>query len=107
MDRFAFADTRYLNALIDYEDWQRNRSLVMRSHLLPGNAWPNAQATNRGYFSLQDGETDTFTYVLTDRKATAAASRLHSRETPGSPYPTETGFLPGLPQGQRLQRSRH
>ncbi|NLE32665.1 MAG: M23 family metallopeptidase [Bacteroidales bacterium] len=72
MDRFAFADTRYLNALIDYEDWQRNRSLVMRSHLLPGNAWPNAQATNRGYFSLQDGETDTFTYVLTDRKGNSS-----------------------------------
>lgn len=67
MDRFAFADTRYLNALIDYESWQTQRSLIMRSHLLPGNAWPNAQATDRGYFSLQDGETATFTYVLTDR----------------------------------------
>lgn len=72
MDRFAFADTRYLNALIDYEDWQRNRSLVMRSHLLPGNAWPNTQATDRGYFSLQDGETATFTYVLTDRHANSS-----------------------------------
>lgn len=67
LDRFSFDDTRYANALIDYPAWQQQRSMVMRAHLLPGNHWPNVEAVDGGWFSLQDGETATFTYVLTDR----------------------------------------
>lgn len=35
--RFAFADTRYLNSLIDYADWQSRRSMVMKLFVDPGN----------------------------------------------------------------------
>jgi len=68
MDRFAYSDTRYVNATIDYNDWQRNNSIVMRSYLLPGNQWPHAFAIKRGLFTLNKGEISHFRYELSDRK---------------------------------------
>ena len=56
MDRFAFSDTRYVNATIDYNDWKKNNSIVMRSYLLPGNAWPSVFSINRGLFTLSEGK---------------------------------------------------
>ena len=106
MDQFAFADTRYVNALIDYQDWKNRRSLVMRSHLLPGNAWPNAQATDRGYFSLQNGETAPFTYILTDRKGNS--SRLTftvTGERQALPTPQETGLFMDYTKANTLKEA--
>lgn len=36
-NRVAFADTRYLNSLIDYADWHNHRSMVMKLFVDPGN----------------------------------------------------------------------
>lgn len=68
MNRFAFSDTRYVNATIDYNDWKTNNSIVMRSYMLPGNDWPSVFTLNRGLFTLTEGEVSTFRYELSDRK---------------------------------------
>lgn len=67
MDRFAFSDTRNVNAVIDYADWQKNNSIVLRSFVLPGNQWPYHYAANKGLFTLENGETASFRYELSDR----------------------------------------
>jgi len=68
MDRFAFSDTRYVNAVIDFTDWQKNNSIVMRSYLLPGNRLPGSLSLNSGLFTLNDGEVSSFRYELSDRQ---------------------------------------
>lgn len=72
MNQFAFADTRYVNAMIDYADFQKNNSIVMRTHRLPGDQWPNVMTFNNGLFTLSDGEKATFRYELSDRKGNKA-----------------------------------
>ena len=37
IDRFAFADTRYVNSLIDYPDFIRSKRKIQRSYIAPNN----------------------------------------------------------------------
>lgn len=68
MDRIVFSDTRFVNAMIDYSDWKRDNSIVMRSFLLPGNRWPYCFAVKKGLFTLKNGEVSHFRYELSDRQ---------------------------------------
>ncbi len=72
MDRFAFSETRYINAMIDYKVWRNGNNGVMRSFLLPGNRWPHCFASDRGLFHLRDGEVSRFRYELKDRHGNSA-----------------------------------
>lgn len=94
MDRFAFSDTRYVNATIDYNDWQQNNSIVMRSFLLPGNEWPSVFSMNRGLFTLSEGEISTFRYELSDRQGnrTSLSFTLKGKVLP-LPIVTPTGLF--------------
>ncbi|MEG1723196.1 MAG: M23 family metallopeptidase [Bacteroidales bacterium] len=54
-NRFAFADTRYLNSLIDYADWQSRRSMVMKLFIDPGNNLNcYRQAIDRGEITINE-----------------------------------------------------
>lgn len=37
IDRFSFDKSRMVNSFIDYEDWVRHKSFIMRSYVAPGN----------------------------------------------------------------------
>ncbi|MEG1585617.1 MAG: M23 family metallopeptidase [Bacteroidales bacterium] len=54
-NRFAFADTRYLNSLIDYADWRNRRSMVMKLFVEPGNRLTcYRQLTDRGEITIDE-----------------------------------------------------
>lgn len=54
MDRFAFSETRYIQAHSDYSAKKRQRKNVYRAHLLPGNKLNFYNSViNSGYLNLQ------------------------------------------------------
>jgi len=66
--RFSFDETRYINALIDYEAWQRSSSFVMKSFLEPGNKLSVCgKYPSRGYISISDEKDYNLRYELSDR----------------------------------------
>jgi len=67
LSRFSFADTRYINALIDFEAWQRKRTLTMRSYLLPGNHFPLCSGVSDGILTVDKESVTHYRYQLSDR----------------------------------------
>ncbi|MEQ9104425.1 MAG: M23 family metallopeptidase [Rhodothermales bacterium] len=66
LQRFSFSDTRFLNAHVDYAEYQSSRRWVQRSHVLPGNRLPLYEAHNNGWVNVpSDGFTE-MTYVVED-----------------------------------------
>lgn len=66
MNRFSFADTRMINALIDFEDWRERRSFFMKSFIEPGNKLPLYKAKNRGYIDINEVRDYRLRYELED-----------------------------------------
>lgn len=66
LDRYSFAETRYLNSFIDYVQWKDHRSFYMKSFIEPGNRLRFMQAFNRGILSINEPRTYHLTYELSD-----------------------------------------
>jgi hypothetical protein len=67
MDRFAFNETRYINAHLDYEDHITQKSYFNRCFLLPGNELSiYEKVINDGVLELKEGETQKITMVAKD-----------------------------------------
>lgn len=57
LDSFAFAETRYINASMDYEDAFNNGSRIIQSRKLPGNELSVIKNFgNRGVIDCRDGQ---------------------------------------------------
>lgn len=54
MDKFSLEDTRYINAFINYGQWQKTRDTFMRCYLLPNNQLPFFTSYNRGYIDINE-----------------------------------------------------
>ena len=68
LSHFSFAQTRYINALTDYEAWLKNDVYIMKSFLEPGNrlkVYPLAK--NEGYININEEKIYHFRYELEDR----------------------------------------
>ena len=66
LDRFAFSETRYLNSLVDYEEWQTNHAFYMRSYIEPGNRLRFLEAEERGIIRIDEPRTYQVVYTLAD-----------------------------------------
>ena len=68
VSRFNFDQTRYINSLVDYENWQRSKTWLMKSFVEPGNmlkAYPSLK--NKGIVHIDSAATYQFRYEITDR----------------------------------------
>jgi len=68
LSHFSFAQTKYINALTDYEAWLKNDIYIMKSFLEPGNrlnVYPLAK--NGGYININEEKIYHFRYELEDR----------------------------------------
>ncbi len=55
MDRFSFEKTRYMNAFIDYEEWYKTRSMIMRLFRVPNNQMDNfVSLVEDGYLFINE-----------------------------------------------------
>ncbi len=67
IDRFAFSDTRYINSMIDYQEWNRNKSLIMKCFIEPGNKLSiYGKSKENGYIKIETGKTYKFRLELSD-----------------------------------------
>lgn len=67
MERFSFAQTRYLNAHLDYEDRILSKSYINRCFVLPGNQLSiYDHLDNRGIMRLQPNRATKITLVAED-----------------------------------------
>ena len=72
LERFSFAQTRYINAHVDFEERSRTGRWVQRSHVLPGNELPIYETTHGGRLELAPGEARSMRYVVEDIRGNSA-----------------------------------
>ncbi len=66
IDQFAFADTRYINSFISWEDWIERRSFHIKSFIEPGNQLKIYKNTGNGIININEEKIYRFEYSLTD-----------------------------------------
>ena len=66
LDRFAFNETRYLNAWVDFEEWKEKRSFYTKAFVEPGNRLRFMTSKNRGFITIDEPRTYHVEFQLTD-----------------------------------------
>lgn len=98
MDQFLGAQTRYLNAHLDYEQQRQKNSWFQRSFVLPGNALDFYETDDqRGLIHLSPGESSRVRFSITDhRKNTSELEFIvkRSADAPLLQNPVYTYYLP-------------
>ena len=67
VNRYAFKNTRYINSCIDYAEWRRSRSTVLKSFVDPGNKieiFENVK--NSGIITINEERDYKIKYLMTD-----------------------------------------
>ena len=64
--RYSFSNTSMLNALIDYEDWRKRRTFLMKSFVLPGNKLNFYDTVDNGYININEERNYRMRYELED-----------------------------------------
>ncbi|WP_455496978.1 M23 family metallopeptidase [Coprobacter sp.] len=68
IDRFSFDKSRMVNSFIDYEDWVRHKSFIMRSYVAPGNYLPvYGEVLDQGVITIDQERNYKVRYELRDR----------------------------------------
>ncbi len=85
MDEFTYAETRYINSYIDYEEKVRYNRNVVRSILLPNNRLDiYKEVVNRGIIELHDTLRHTLEFVVGDIHGNSSRLRLQVMKTSAS-----------------------
>jgi hypothetical protein len=67
VERFAFAETRYANSVLDYPQVVKNGQRIMRSYIAPNNRLSMyGKNTNRGLVSFDDSRSHKIHYIVKD-----------------------------------------
>jgi hypothetical protein len=67
MEIFSFAETRYINSLIDYKEYKTNKRRVQKSYIDPNNKLSVYRyAKNRGILDFSDGKAHQLVYEVSD-----------------------------------------
>ena len=67
IDRFAFAETRYVNSLMDYPDFLKSGRKIQRSYVAPNNKLSvYSDVKNRGIVNFSDSKSHKIEYVVRD-----------------------------------------
>lgn len=84
LTHFAFADTRFLNSYVDYEEWKEHRSFYMRSFVEPGNRLPFIECRNGGLVHINEEKLYHLTYILSDAfgNTTTLSIPIQGKEQP-------------------------
>ena len=97
VDSITFAETRYVNSLIDYDELRSNNgSTIMRTYIAPGNRLSTiyGEVANRGIFVIDEARTYRGRFELTDYYGNRSTVRFTIKGTPGETTPpAATGEL--------------
>ena len=68
IERFSFDKSRAVNSFIDYEDWIKRRSFIMRSYVAIGNYLPvYKDVVEQGVITIDEERVYKIRYELRDR----------------------------------------
>ncbi len=85
---FLFEETRAINAVIDYPQYQKNRQYYVITRHLRGDRNPFSVALrDHGYLRFDDGETHTLEYRVSDYKGNTTSRRFFVRSRPDDLLP--------------------
>ena len=85
VDRYSFSKTRYVNALLDYAENQRNKQRFQRSYIAPGNDLDiYHNVINRGIIHFFDEEVHAIRYVVKDARSNTSEISFVVRSFPTS-----------------------
>ncbi len=83
IERFAFAETRYVNSLMDYPAFVQNKRKIQRSYVAPNNKLDiYSGLKNRGILNFQDSKTHKIQYVVKDAFGNPATLVFYVRSHP-------------------------
>ncbi|MFZ4521447.1 MAG: M23 family metallopeptidase [Bacteroidales bacterium] len=88
IERFAFAETRYVNSLMDYPAFLQNKRKIQRSYVAPNNKLSvYYDVKNRGILNFVDSKAHKIHYVVKDAFGNSATLVFYVRSHP----PANTG----------------
>jgi hypothetical protein len=89
ISRFAFSETRFINAFIDYGEWKKHRRFFMKSFIEPGNDLRFLHAHRKGYVCINQERDYRFVYTLSDAFGNTSHFRftVRGRRQPLPPPP--------------------
>ena len=95
VDRYAFKDTRYVNAILDYPQNKKNKQRIQRSYVAPGN-WLDLfyNVVNNGIIGFYDNNLHQIQYIVKDIYGnTSKVTFWVKSHPPASLDPARTPFL--------------
>ena len=100
IERFAFAETRYVNSLLDYPAFVQNGRKIQRSYVAPNNKLSiYSDVKNRGVVNFVDSKAHKVQYVVKDAFGNPATLVFYVRSHP----PANMGGRPKPPLNQDAQ----
>ncbi len=92
MDEFTYAETRYINSFIDYEEKVRYNRNVVRTVILPNNRLDIYNTVvNKGIIDLQDTLPHTVEFIVKDNAGNTATFRTTLRKV-NNPHPLPSSY---------------
>ncbi len=67
MEKFPFTESKYINSLIDYDYYKKNKKRIQKTYIEPGNHLSvYTNVTDSGIFEFIDNGIHTITYIVKD-----------------------------------------
>jgi hypothetical protein len=83
IDRFAFAETRYVNSLIDYPAFVQSKRKIQRSYVAPNNKLSVfSDVRNRGVVNFTDSKAHKLRYIVKDAFGNTATLVFYVKSHP-------------------------
>ncbi|MFO8234032.1 MAG: M23 family metallopeptidase [Bacteroidales bacterium] len=74
IDEFAFHNTRYINAIIDYEEKTKNNNTIQKLRLLPNNQLNiYKHVKNKGLYNFTKDTTKDITFIVSDEQGNSSS----------------------------------
>ncbi len=83
LDGFSFEESRYINSLIDYDDYARRRVRFQKTYIAPGNKLSIYETrSKRGLIEFTDGKLHRVQYVAEDASGNASVLTFYAQAVP-------------------------
>jgi hypothetical protein len=83
LQQFSFDESRYINSLIDYDDYVRRKVRFQKTYIAPGNKLSVYETkTRRGLMEFTDGKMHQIQYVAEDANGNASVLTVFVKASP-------------------------
>lgn len=104
LDEFSFEEWAYLNAHVDYQDVQENKSYFNRCYQMPGNQFSGYElAENKGIITLNEQKAKRIEIISSDFRGNKTRVGFWLKKAPGPLATRDQAFNYFLPHQQENQ----